>query len=238
MHPFPHGIDDIDITVGTGVGVIITTGISIIGCPRCCCATPFALTSAGVAVRQAIWYTRRVALPVVARQHQTNRVIRIVVLGTIGILEQLCLKAAVVFYRAAFHQNAALVAHVAARGARGLLVGVVILHGVAGGRDGAVALLRLLGVPRVPDLDFLHIFVTPASRLEGIFEVGSIVIARVWVTHQHVRFSAKQNLQVGDEIIRQSSSHIVAEFGQITHNIIRGHVLGCVDAETRESDGE
>ena len=76
---------------------------------------------------------------------------------------------------ATFHQHAALVAHVSTGGARGLLVGVVVLHCVAGRRDGAVALLGLLGVPRVPDLDLLNVLGAPASAVQGVFQVASIV---------------------------------------------------------------
>jgi hypothetical protein len=81
----------------------------------------------------------------------------------------------VVLHSAALDEHAALVTHISAGGARRLLVGVIVLHGIAGGRDAAVAQLGLLGVAGVPDLHLLHVLAGPAGVVQGGLQVASVV---------------------------------------------------------------
>jgi hypothetical protein len=81
----------------------------------------------------------------------------------------------VILNSASFDENTSLVSHIARRGSRGLLIGVVVLHGVASRRNGAVALLRFLRIARVPYLDLLDVRGIPTSSIELVLQIDTVV---------------------------------------------------------------
>ncbi len=81
----------------------------------------------------------------------------------------------VIFDCAAFHKDTTFRSHITRSGARSLLISIVILNSVTNWADGTIAFFWFLRISRVPDLDLVDISSGPASSVESVLKVDTIV---------------------------------------------------------------
>ena len=80
-----------------------------------------------------------------------------------------------IFNCAAFNKNATFRSHITRSGARSLLISIIILDSVTNRADGAVTFFWFLRISGVPDLDLVDISSGPASSVESVLKVDTIV---------------------------------------------------------------
>jgi hypothetical protein len=85
------------------------------------------------------------------------------------------------------------------------------------------------------------------SGTKLIFKITSIIVTRVYVTHQHIRLSSQEDLQPSNEIIRKGSyycewvlrfttSKIPSKLGKYGDKIIRFNMLCGIYSKPRKSN--